>query len=237
MAKRINIFQSRINLVALLLIIALSQSHTLLAQTEIIVKGLTAGRAILSVDGQLLILREGQTENGIKLISANNQEAVLQIGGKKKVYGLDRSIAQSYKQPEPTRAIRRGSDVLWENEFKVGEHQTTFLQIKLANETDNSVMLKVEYAYAGDYGEEVFLSVITEVDGQATPHAAYSLNQLSKGKHTADFEITMAETAPAVYRSDKLKLSIIWSENDEPQGEIVTRTVDFAKYWKRVRVR
>jgi len=204
---------------------------------EVIVKGLTQGRAILSIDGELSVLREGESRGGVTLIRADNRGATLEINGQRQTLGLDRSIAKTYHKPEPDRIKRAGSAFLYRQEGEVASGASSLLSVKIVDEQQASVALGVEYIYAGDYGDDVFLTVATLDDGEQTGNAAMSPVKLRKGKHYVELEVASADKAPVVYSSDALQFLVHWNNDGEKQGEIVKRVLPFNKYWKKVRVR
>ena len=62
--------------------------------------------AILSVEGTQYTLRPGEiTPQGIKLISANSQQAVLEIDGRQETYALGSHISSSFSQPALAEAV------------------------------------------------------------------------------------------------------------------------------------
>lgn len=72
---------------------------TLNAWSDIQAVGLMNGMAIVEYNGQRLVLREGVEQAGVKLISADSQEAVVLINGRKEVLKLGISVASGYKGP------------------------------------------------------------------------------------------------------------------------------------------
>jgi len=69
---------------------------------DIQVVGLGGDRAVMVIDGgKPRTLRAGQTSpEGVKLISANGREAVVEIAGKRQTLGLGRQISASSPTPE-----------------------------------------------------------------------------------------------------------------------------------------
>ncbi|MDH3713359.1 MAG: hypothetical protein OET44_05860 [Gammaproteobacteria bacterium] len=227
----------RTGLTAALLGLVLLCSASVSARAEVIVKGLTEGSAILSIDGELSVLREGESSGDVTLIRANNRGATLEINGRQRTLGLDRSIAKTYREPESDRIKRAGSAYLYRQQGKLVAGASSLLSVKIVGEQRASVALGVEYVYAGDYGDDVFLSVATLDDGQQTGNAAMSPVKLLKGKHYVELEVASADDAPVVYSSDALELTVHWSSDGQKQGDIVKRVLPFSKYWKKVRVR
>ena len=73
--------------------------------TEIIVLGLFNGRAMVNIDGKQRVLKKGKlSPEGVKLISADSQIAVLEVDGKQQEFKLGRHIGTSFKKKENAEA-------------------------------------------------------------------------------------------------------------------------------------
>jgi aspartyl protease family protein len=71
------------------------------AAPDIVVLGLFKDRAVLSIDGQRRVLARGETSpEGVKLLSADSESAVLAIEGQTRRYTLGSHIGASYTPPE-----------------------------------------------------------------------------------------------------------------------------------------
>lgn len=71
------------------------------ALERITVLGLFKGKAMLILDGEQRLLREGETSpEGVTLVSADSEQAVIEIGGKRSTYALGSHIGSSYSSPE-----------------------------------------------------------------------------------------------------------------------------------------
>ena len=78
--------------------------------------GLMAGTAILEVDGQTRMLKQGATSpEGIKLVSANSREAVIEVDGRRHTLGLSASLAAGYAPPvtKDVRLSRHSDGHYW----------------------------------------------------------------------------------------------------------------------------
>lgn len=65
------------------------------------VVGLFKGKALVTIDGQQRLLRAGETSpEGVKLLSASSKQAVLEIDGEQRTFGLDQGIGSSFQGPE-----------------------------------------------------------------------------------------------------------------------------------------
>jgi len=96
--------QRGFKLACLALGIALSASGW--GSEEVLVLGLFKDKAVLRIDGQRRVLRAGETSpEGVRLISADSRQAVLDIGGQRRSYGLSEHIATEYAKPEHAEVV------------------------------------------------------------------------------------------------------------------------------------
>ncbi len=71
------------------------------AQTNIQVKGLFKGSAVLEIDGKQHLLKVGKTSpEGVTLLAADPRKAVIVIDGEEHVLGLSKLISSSYQVTE-----------------------------------------------------------------------------------------------------------------------------------------
>ena len=84
-----------------LLLVLLSTAVGAAAISKITIVGLFKDTAIVVIDGTRRLLRSGDTSpEGVTLISATSTEAVLEIDGEQKRYGLGGQIGGSYTRSE-----------------------------------------------------------------------------------------------------------------------------------------
>ena len=84
-----------------LLVVLLSTAVGAAAVSKITVVGLFKDTAIVVIDGTRRLLRSGDTSpEGVTLVSATSSEAVLEIDGERKRYGLGGQIGGSYARSE-----------------------------------------------------------------------------------------------------------------------------------------
>lgn len=71
------------------------------AGPEVRVKGLFKDRALLEINGQSKLLKAGQMgPHGVKLLSSNSKQAVVEVAGKRHVLQLSQEIASQFSEPE-----------------------------------------------------------------------------------------------------------------------------------------
>jgi aspartyl protease family protein len=71
------------------------------AQTNIQVRGLFKGSAVLDIDGKQRLLKVGKTSpEGVTLLAADPRQAVIEVDGEQHTLGLSKLISSSYQQTE-----------------------------------------------------------------------------------------------------------------------------------------
>lgn len=72
---------------------------------DIIVLGLFKGKAIVNIDGQRRVLKKGKpSPEGVTLISADSDVAILEINGQQNEYKLGRHVGSSFKNKKNAEA-------------------------------------------------------------------------------------------------------------------------------------
>lgn len=77
-----------------------------LAVDKIKVVGLFKDKAVIIIDGKQRILRKNATSpEGVTLISANSNEAILEVDGERKNYTLGNQVSIKFSETEPGRTV------------------------------------------------------------------------------------------------------------------------------------
>ena len=93
------------------LIILLNVPFAWSDELKVVVVGLFNGQAVVEIDQKQRILKVGKTSpEGVKLISANSREAVLEVSGKRQQYLLGDHIGSHYTPP-----VKQPVVSLWPN--------------------------------------------------------------------------------------------------------------------------
>ena len=78
------------------------------ADTDVRVVGLFKGRAVLTIDGKQRVLRVGETSpEGVRLISADSDSAVLEVNGREIRGTLDGRVSTRMKTPQSQNVLIR----------------------------------------------------------------------------------------------------------------------------------
>ena len=87
--------------VPVLLALCLSMAMSVCLAADVRVAGLFGGKAVLIIDGTQRLLKPGQTSpEGVKLVSADSEEAVLLIDGQQRVARMDSRVSARKRSPE-----------------------------------------------------------------------------------------------------------------------------------------
>ncbi len=87
--------------IAILLVFLLGFNGNMAAATEVRVKGLFKGSAVLVINGKQRLLKVGKTSpEGVRLLAADSQMAEVEVDGRRRVLRLSRQIGTAYKKPE-----------------------------------------------------------------------------------------------------------------------------------------
>lgn len=88
-----------------------------LAAPQVKVEGLFKGAAVLNINGQQVMLKQGRRhESGVTLVDANANRAIVDIDGKRHELALHMAIGGTYQQADVTQVVIRKNDF---NQYKV----------------------------------------------------------------------------------------------------------------------
>ncbi len=100
------------------------------AADRIVVLGLFRDMVVLETDGQRHTLSSGMsTANGVTLISADSNEAILEINGERQAYSLGSHIGSRFNPPAPGVNVSVAPDnqgMYWAN-GSINDHQVKFI--------------------------------------------------------------------------------------------------------------
>jgi len=121
--------KSQFNLMSLLLGLLLTIFASSSWATNVAVKALFNGRALLEINGQPRVVKAGQeTPEGVKLISADTQRAVVAINGKRHTMKLSSKIASGFSVSEKAEvAINPSRDDHYWVEGEINGYPQRFL--------------------------------------------------------------------------------------------------------------
>lgn len=69
-------------------------------RAEIVVEALLPGLAVMQIDGSRVTLREGESQAGVLLISADAQSALVEIGGRQQQLRVSQRISGQFSEPQ-----------------------------------------------------------------------------------------------------------------------------------------
>ncbi|MFT4769106.1 MAG: aspartyl protease family protein [Glaciecola sp.] len=69
-------------------------------RAEIVVEALLPGLAVMQIDGNRVTLREGESQGGVLLVSADARSALIEIGGRQQQLRVSQRISGQFSEPE-----------------------------------------------------------------------------------------------------------------------------------------
>lgn len=125
--------------------------------TDILVLGLFKDMAILRVDDKQYKLRIGEASpEGIKLIAADSERAVLEINGQRETYSLGSHISSSFSAPEKAGAMIRPIDGMYKVPGFINRQPVDFLvdtgASSIAMNANQARKLGINFRYEGEEG-------------------------------------------------------------------------------------
>jgi hypothetical protein len=199
----------------LLLWISSGSAH---AEPKITANALFAGRAVLLVDNEPIFFANGETRKGITLVNANENRAIVRIGGEEMTLYLDKGIADKYSGTENNKL----------NETA----KSHVISAALIHQTTNIATFEVEYFYNKDMGERATLSAGTLQQNKPTEYWSHTHTALTPGRNITSISVSMSEKAPASYNSDAIRFDINWVKGEQ-SGSTGTLVIPFIKTWKQ----
>lgn len=188
------------------------------AERKITANALFEGRAVLMVDNEPVYFFKGETRQGITLVDANENRAVIRVGGEERTLYLDMGIAEKYA---------KAKDV--EQELNARSHVISAL---LIHQTSNIATFEVEYFFDKASAERATLSAGTMQQNKLTDFWAHTYTVLTPGRNIATITLSMSEKAPESYNSDAIRFDINWVKGAET-GATGTLVIPFIKTWRQ----
>ena len=190
-----------------------------LVWAEITVNALYPGKAAFTVDGEMLLMEVGQTQQGITLLRADNRHAWIEYQGKQQVLPLDAKDLES--QPITPQQYQRLLNA-----------KSHVISASLLSQQDDRAIFEVEYYYNDALAEHAFLAAKTLFRNQETGYSAYSHTPLTPGRHSTKIVVLIGEYAESSYLSDAVQFDIVWW-TQEKFGITGSEVINFVKEWRR----
>ncbi len=163
-----------------LILFTLSFTSASEAVEQITVLGLFKDRALVSLDGKQRVLRIGKpSPEGVRLISADSKQVVLEMDGARAAYGLGQQIGALYSRPAQTRAtIWRNALGMYTTTGSINGRTVDFLvdtgASKIAMNAHEAKRLGIDFRYRGTRG-------LVNTAAGAAPAFNITLNHVAVG--------------------------------------------------------
>lgn len=197
------------------------------------VHGLMTDKAIISVNRQHLTLRKGQTINGITLISANSNGAVISVNGKQKLYKmhqniveqgyLDSFIGNQKSLSKEQRQLLAGNALI--------QAKSHIVRIKLITQSENSLDFKVDYFYRGEHGANARLKAIPMFNNLPIDGIAHSYTAINIGRDYAYIKLFSTAQLGRATAIDTILFELQGTEAKDGKYVINRKFYPFSKIW------
>lgn len=188
------------------------------AGDDIEVNALFYKHAVLTVDGEQITLTAGETRNGIKLINANGERAIVEINGERRRLTVEAGNARKLTSPEE---FQRHTDA-----------KSHVIDARAVEQSPDKIVFEVDYYCSEKLGQPVRLIAKTLFRYEDTGAWSHSLTPVRPGRHTATITVGMSDDATDGYLSDAMQFSLSYSRNGtlHETGALV---FEFIKEWHR----
>lgn len=180
----------------LLTILLIMFNATCLAVEKITVVGLFRDKAVIEIDDRQRVMSIGETSpEGVKLISANSREAVLEVNGKQGTYTLGTHISTNYSGPEAGKTVTIAPDSM--GMYEVNGSINGF-QVKFVVDT-GATLIAMNKNHAKRIGINYKLD---GVEGLTETASGYEKNYLVKLDEVRVGDIRLTDVTASVHDSD-----------------------------------
>lgn len=167
-----------------------------LAVENITVVGLFKDKAIVTIDGKQRVLSTGDTSpEGVRLISANSREAVLEVDGKQDTYHLGEHISTEYSRPAAGENVTIAPDTM--GMYQVNGSINGF-QVKFVVDTGASLIAMNKHV-----AQRIGINYKLEgVESMAETASGYTKNYLVQLDEVRVGDIKLNDVTAAVHDGD-----------------------------------
>lgn len=196
------------------------------------VNGLTDGKAILSIDGQLHMLGEGDSAAGLRLLRASNSFALVERDGvERKLFLREANVGRFSDNfvADADSLSSEQSEVLASRILaKADSH---IISVEEVDSEDHRATFRLEYFYNASHGEKAFLKAVTYNKGSPSGQSASTYTRLYPGRNVAEVEIRMAPDAPQKYGSQSIQFEVVGEEKVEDSYRVLSKRIPYEKQW------
>lgn len=198
------------------------------------VNGLTDNKAILFYQGNLFLLKEGESAEDIRLIEANNRYAVVERQGIQRRLFLREADASDYSDnfiASSDQLTREQSGILASR--ILANADSHIIEAKEYSREEDRVRFRIEYFYNASHGEKASLRASVYHEGSPVGQSVSTYTRIYPGRNTADIEVRMSDAAPQNFTSDALQFEIVGSEAIDGVYRVLNKRIPYEKHWQR----
>ena len=145
---------------------------------DVVVEALLPGIAVMQIDGVRTTLREGQSQRGVRLITADAQTAVVEIGGREQRLRVSQRIGSEFSEPtERVVTIPRNEQMQYQTTAEISG-----VRLPVIVDTGaNIIALNAADAARVGIGEDEGVPVVVQTAGSTVPARRVVLDKVSVG--------------------------------------------------------
>lgn len=211
---------------------------------SVTLNGVASGRAVLTIDGRYVVMRQGDTKQGYTLISVSPNGALVAYKGQRKrlsmsvVSQLSNQLSgqlskQSNRSPQSGVPAITNAHPLASQGTQINQANSHIISVVPVLREEDKTTFRVAYFYNGNYGEHAQLRARTRLKGQDTRFSAHSYVSLEEGRNQVDITVMMNHNAPDTFYSDEVFFDVLGSEPVANSYLVLSKSVPFARRWQR----
>lgn len=204
---------------------------------SVTLNGVASGRAVLTIDGQYTVMRQGDTKLGYTLVSVNPNGALVEHKGQRKRLSMSLSSQGgnqiSSRSPKPSAPLITNSRPLVNKGTKINQANSHIISVVPVMREEDKTIFRVAYFYNGNYGDHAQLRARTRLKGKDTGFSAHSFVNLEEGRNQVDITVMMSSNAPDAFYSDEVFFDVLGSKPVANSYLVLSQSFPFARQWQK----
>lgn len=200
---------------------------------SVTLNGVASGRAVLTIDGQYMVMREGDTKAGFTLIRVSPNGALVQHKGQRKRLSLSVASQFSNKSSKQNAPVITNARPLRHQGTRINQANSHIISVVPVMREEDKTTFRVAYFYNGNYGEHAQLRARTRLKGQDTGFSAHSFVSLEQGRNQVDITVMMNQKSPDAFYSDEVFFDVLGSEPVANSYLVLSQSFPFSRQWQK----
>lgn len=203
-------------------------TSVLWAADDIQLNGVSSNKAVMTINGQYVMMRQGESKQGYTLDAVNSNGVVVLHKGQRKHLSL--SVAHKSSSGQKTTAISNARPQAGTRFNQANSHIISVVPV--SRQLDRTVF-RVTYFYNGNHGTHAQLRARTRLQGKETGFSSHSYVSLEEGRNQVDITVMMSHNAPQAFYSDDVLFDVLGSESVDNSYLVLSQAFPFARKWQK----